>query len=266
MGNEGQRRAGSAKQENGRVALPSEKSMGISASRATRDSSRGIQDASSLVWVKGNKSFEMSPFPRIPRNTMTTHKTILTTVLALAGLTLPCFSAPAQARNCDRDQWYSSRYDICFDKDGRCNQYDYTDHRTCNSGRDNLRCDWDSEFQVCEPENGRCASGDWYSSKYHTCFEKEGWCDQYDFTDSKTCNTNKDKLRCDWDRRTKRCYAEEESFCERDEWYSPRYDACFVKTGPCSQYDFTDSQTCNTGKDHIRCDWDSSDRSCYREP
>ena len=53
-----------------------------------------------------------------------------------------------------------------------------------------------------------CNSNQWYSSLYKRCFEKSGQCSQYNFTDSKTCNSRSDRLRCDWDVNNNTCYAE----------------------------------------------------------
>ena len=41
-----------------------------------------------------------------------------------------------------------------------------------------------------------------------TLLEKRGSCSQYNYTDSKTCNTRSDKLVCDWKATDNTCYAE----------------------------------------------------------
>ncbi len=48
-----------------------------------------------------------------------------------------------------------------------------------------------------------------------------------------------------------------------DKWYSDYYHRWFYKSGDCSQYSYTDHDTCNTGRDYLQCDYDSSSQSCY---
>lgn len=183
-------------------------------------------------------------------------------------ITLLCALTPtnADASPCERDEWYSPKYDACFEIRGECEQYDETDHKTCNTSRDKMLCDWLPEQDRCIPEDHderECDSDEWYSKEYDMCFEKRGSCDQYDDTDHKTCSTRKDKMKCEWDRKKREC--NEKRRCAKDEWYSKKYDRCFEKSGSCNQYDDTDSKTCNSSKDSMRCDWDSRNRSCYEE-
>ena len=112
----------------------------------------------------------------------------------------------------------------------------------------------------------RCKKGYWYSQEYNTCFKKKGHCDQYNYTDSRTCNTSKDNLRCDWHKKSRTCYAEDgHNQCPKGYWYSNKYNTCFKKKNRCKQYNGTDYGTCNTSKDHMRCDWHKQSRTCYRE-
>ena len=53
--------------------------------------------------------------------------------------------------------------------------------------------------------------------------------------------------------------------CSRNEWYSSLYNRCFAKRGSCSQYNYTDSKTCNTRSDKLVCDWKATDNTCYAE-
>ncbi len=53
-----------------------------------------------------------------------------------------------------------------------------------------------------------CNASQWFSSQYKRCFDKRGQCSQYNHTDSKTCNSRSDNLRCDWDVNNNTCFAE----------------------------------------------------------
>ena len=134
-------------------------------------------------------------------------KTILSTLIFLGSA---FFHTTAFATWCDHDQWYSHKYDQCFDKYGKCWQYNDTDHNTCNSSNDKLKCDWDHKDQTCYPEmgGGHCQKGEWYSKKYDRCFKKKGHCGQYSHTDQRTCNTGSDHMRCDWNKHSRQCYPE----------------------------------------------------------
>lgn len=114
----------------------------------------------------------------------------------------------------DHRYWYSQKYDKWFEIYGECTQYNGTDSRTCNTGKDHLKCDWDHGHGTCYPESSHggnhCSRDAWYSKKYHKCYKKYGYCSQYDGTDHRTCNTNKDKLYCDWDRQDRTCFEEED--------------------------------------------------------
>ncbi len=116
--------------------------------------------------------------------------------------------------------------------------------------------------------SSECGHGFWYSHQYENCFEKSGKCKQYDNTDSRTCNTGRDHLKCAWDHRQKTCYSEpghSGNHCPRGHWYSKQYDMCYKKHGHCGQYDDTDHKTCNTRRDKLSCDWDQHDRTCSEE-
>jgi hypothetical protein len=104
---------------------------------------------------------------------------------------------------CGIFEWYSSKYDSCYDIYGTCGQYDGTDSSTCRNGNDNLVCAWDSSNGLCTPV---CyPEAQWYSSKYEKCFDVYGLCSQYDDTDASTCTTGKDGISCSWDPSSKRC-------------------------------------------------------------
>jgi hypothetical protein len=65
----------------------------------------------------------------------------------------PPVKAPIRGpSSCSSNQWYSGIYKRCFDKYGRCSQYNFTDTKTCNSGSDRLRCDWDVNNNTCFAE------------------------------------------------------------------------------------------------------------------
>ena len=53
--------------------------------------------------------------------------------------------------------------------------------------------------------------------------------------------------------------------CTSNQWYSGIYKRCFAKRGRCSQYNGTDSKTCNTRSDRLVCDWDVKTNTCYAE-
>ena len=131
-------------------------------------------------------------------------KTIIKALLLLASVTL---SGSAFASYCDHDQWYSHKYGRCFDKYGKCWQYNDTDKHTCNSPKDKLSCEWDHYQETCRPEHKtKCGHDEWYSSKYKKCYKKRGHCGQYNYTDSQTCNSGHDHMQCEWDRYDRVCY------------------------------------------------------------
>ena len=82
-------------------------------------------------------------------------------------------------------------------------------------------------------------------------------------------------MMCDWDSRSRVCYEEYRggnghgndhgNYCRHDEWKSLTTGRCFKKSGYCSQYNGTNKLVCNSPKDHMRCDWDSRYKECYRE-
>lgn len=119
------------------------------------------------------------------------------------------------------------------------------------------------------------AGSTWYSSTYHKSYDKSGHCSQYNYTDTRTCNTPKDYLKCDWNSHTRTCYKEKKhsggghdtgyNKCSHDEWYSSHYRRCYKKRSYCSQYNYTDYNTCNSPKDRMRCDWDHKRSTCYEE-
>lgn len=111
-----------------------------------------------------------------------------------------------------------------------------------------------------------CKRGEWYSVKQDRCFKKYGVCKQYNFTNEKTCENRKDDLSCEWKSRKQKCKPKNEvKTCGYDEWYSAEYNECYKKVGRCSQYNDTDSRTCNSGNDRMMCDWNSKRRTCYSE-
>ncbi|KAI8106759.1 hypothetical protein M9434_001413 [Picochlorum sp. BPE23] len=103
---------------------------------------------------------------------------------------------------CKWYEWYSSTYGKCFDKNGKCWQYDNTDAKTCTNSKDNLKCQWDPSTKYCDPV---CGPFQWYSSTYGVCYDKNGKCTQYDGTDSYTCITGNDNLVCQWNSSKKWC-------------------------------------------------------------
>lgn len=111
---------------------------------------------------------------------------------------------------------------------------------------------------------GQCPSGQWWSDSHHRCFDKHGHCGQYNYTDSKTCNSGHDNLQCDWDHSSRTCYSSgHDSGGHQDKWWSEKYNRWYDKKGHCGQYSYTDSNTCNTGKDYLQCDWNHHDSTCY---
>ncbi|KAI8110131.1 hypothetical protein M9435_001810 [Picochlorum sp. BPE23] len=157
--------------------------------------------------------------------------------------------------SCSPGYWYSSFYGQCFDKNGNCLQYDNTDASTCTNGIDNIQCEWDSSNQWCNPQ---CSSGQWLSTLYGRCFDKNGNCFQYDDTDASTCTNGNDNIQCEWDSSNLWCNPQ----CSSGQWLSTLYGQCFDKNGNCFQYDGTDASTCTNGNDNIQCGWDSSNLWC----
>ncbi len=66
-------------------------------------------------------------------------------------VTLMLSSASAFANRCEWHQWESFN-GHCYEKDGPCSQYNYTNKFTCNNCKDNIQCDWNSHTNVCYPE------------------------------------------------------------------------------------------------------------------
>lgn len=119
---------------------------------------------------------------------------------------------PTPETNCSWNEWYSPQYNRCFAKAGSCQQYDFTDSKTCNSGNDQMQCDWNpSHGGSCYSSGGHSGSegGDqWWSSIYNKWFPKNGSCEQYNYTNLLTCNNSKDNLQCDWNKRSNTCTAD----------------------------------------------------------
>lgn len=215
------------------------------------------------AWLRGTPRFTSRLACEYPKDLdMTITKSIASSTLALIAFSTLLYPVQSYAKHCDSDQWLSQSYRICFDKDGRCDQYNFTDSETCNSGQDNIRCDWDSEFRVCYPEKEHCSPSAWYSERFDRCFDKHGCCDQYDYTDSQTCNSGHDALLCDWDPHTGLCRPEQAARCDAGQWYSQAHDRCFDKNGPCIQYHRTDAETCHNAEDNIRCRWNPHRLHC----
>ena len=88
-----------------------------------------------------------------------------------------------------------------------------------------------------------CRHDEWYSKTYRKCYKKKGYCSQYNHTDSRTCNSGNDWMKCDWNHHSRTCYTEVKhpthpspTQCRHDEWYSSHHRKCFKKYGHCSQY------------------------------
>lgn len=79
----------------------------------------------------------------------------LSNLLVAASLLLGAASASAK---CNWDQWESVN-GRCYDKKGSCSQYNYTNKWTCNNGKDDLQCDWNSRTNVCYTEGGYDGGG-----------------------------------------------------------------------------------------------------------
>ena len=135
---------------------------------------------------------------------------ILLTFLSL----LFASSVFASSYDCRSDQWYSHSDDYCYDVYGKCSQYNHTDSKTCNSPKDKIRCDWNHRDRSCYPEKRhgghdrkhRCQPGEWMSENGR-CWNKRSSCSQYNYTNSKICNSRKDRMSCDWDHSSRTCYS-----------------------------------------------------------
>lgn len=118
--------------------------------------------------------------------------------------------------SCSGSQWYSSFYNRCFEKYSSCSQYNYLDPLTCNSGKDNLQCDWSRSSRTCYAEGGNGGPGggsnnhdqEWWSTIYNRWYPKNGSCEQYNGTNYLTCNNSKDNLQCQWNSRGDTCRSE----------------------------------------------------------
>ncbi|KAI8106758.1 hypothetical protein M9434_001412 [Picochlorum sp. BPE23] len=156
---------------------------------------------------------------------------------------------------CPGDDWYSDIHDKCYDKFGYCPQYDYTDPSTCINANDDMLCQWNTFYEVCD---NVCATNQWYSQTYALCYDKSASCWQYDGTDAKTCMNKSDKMVCTWNEQSQLC----DAVCSANEWYSSTYGKCYDKNGGCDQYHGTDAFTCTNPSDNIICSWDSSTMWC----
>lgn len=157
---------------------------------------------------------------------------------------------------CPSGSWYSNIHDKCYDKTGNsCPQYDYTDPSTCINANDDMLCQWNIFYEVCD---NVCTSNQWYSHTYAQCYERSTNCWQYDGSDANTCMNKFDSMTCTWDEKSQLC----DAVCSSSEWYSSTYGKCYDKTAGCDQYHGTDASTCTNGRDNILCSWDSNNMWC----
>ena len=56
---------------------------------------------------------------------------------------------------------------------------------------------------------GSCSGSQWWSENFHRCFDKQGSCAQYNFSDASTCHTSKDLMACLWEPNRRTCNKKE---------------------------------------------------------
>ncbi len=110
----------------------------------------------------------------------------------------------------------------CRYKDGECNDIFIekgsecklikTQER-CEDAEDlyEVMCEWNERKKNCEaPKRDdsewgkKCDRGEWYHPTFG-CYDKKGYCGQYNFTNNKVCETKKDRLKCQYNDTSKIC-------------------------------------------------------------
>ena len=147
---------------------------------------------------------------------------------------------------------------VCYDPDGNCDQYDATNSQICNNPDDNLKCDWIPEgYGDAQLENtcvSTCPAGAFEIDG--VCYARNGSCEQYNSTNSNTCNNSNDNLSCDW---IPEGYGNSQlentcvSACPSDAIVIS--GVCYARNGSCGQYNATNTETCNNPDDNLSCDW-----------
>ncbi len=167
-----------------------------------------------------------------------------------------------------RGDWFEASNGECYYKYGQCSQYNDTSVEICNTGEDNLLCDLISFSDSNPSVAGTCVSScpsDYFSLDGY-CFKESGSCSQYNNTSMEICNTGEDNLSCDFipfNDANGSVAGTCVSSCPSGYFSLNGY--CFAATASCSQYNGTDSDTCNTGLDNMMCDWNASTKVCYEE-
>ncbi len=146
------------------------------------------------------------------------------------------------------EQWCGPRG--CYEKSGHCSQYNHTDSETCNTGKDRMQCDWNWNDSSCYsssgsghggngPGHGGNGPGHGGNGPGHGGNGPGHGGNGPGHGGNGPGNGH------------------------GSSWWSDRYHRSFDKQGHCGQYNHTDKDTCNTGKDFLQCDWDHHQRSCY---
>ncbi len=134
---------------------------------------------------------------------------------------------------------------VCYNLGSQCSDYHATNSAVCNNSQDGLSCGWDVKRSLCRSE---CQSNQFnYNGN---CYDIASSCSEYDSTNTQICNNGSDSLYCDWIAETETCVNE----CSSDSTFEID-GQCYQKNGSCSQYNGTNTNTCNNGQDSLYCSW-----------
>lgn len=154
----------------------------------------------------------------------------------------------------------------CYEVGGSCSQFNQTNSDLCNTGEDEVGCDWipgsHSTLSLANTCASSCPDGTFKIDG--VCYEEGGSCSQFNGTNDDTCNTTNDNVSCDWNASSNVCYSPEQNICSDSDSFEIN-GVCYLRDGFCSQYNGTDDSTCNTGLDSLYCDWNSSTDTCTEE-
>ncbi|MEM9101609.1 MAG: hypothetical protein AAGB12_04745 [Pseudomonadota bacterium] len=191
---------------------------------------------------------------------------------------LTCYWSPSDlncVEQCDENQYEHNG--SCYNLATQCAEYNNTSPLVCNNGQDDIQCDWIPEADstpanlastcvstcpdgmesiegMCQIIVDTCPEETSFEID-GICYPKDGSCSQYNATNPQLCNTNKDNLSCDWIENHSNVTLEKTCVASCPQGYIELDGICYEEQGSCTQYNNTDSDTCNNGKDDLKCDW-----------
>ena len=99
-------------------------------------------------------------------------------------------------------------FDIFIEKSSECKLIKLKERCEDAKGLYDVACEWDKREKKCEApsrDNSHdCKRGEWYDPVFG-CYDKQGDCKQYNFTNADVCETRKDRLKCSYNQATKIC-------------------------------------------------------------